>query len=218
MSCPSSVSLTNHSSIQSLQFEWVYPQWAALNHGDAFAPLRNTLYHQQEILAYCIRWEHLWAWKTLFSLPTHKGGLGICDPVESAQHFHSASVKGTARTVSSIRAKRSSLCWNIQWLWRARQNWWNIRRIGWIEQDQRKLETALEQMDNRSRCVAMRAVDGKTSGWLNVLPIARHQFDLSAQRHNEVRHALGDIAALTYRWWGNQWWERQMRPVEFQPL
>ena len=49
-----------------------------------------------------------------------------------------------------------------------------------MEQDQRKLEAALEQMDTRSRRVVMRAVDGKTSGWLNVLPIARHEFDLSA--------------------------------------
>ena len=47
-------------------------------------------------------------------------------------------------------------------------------------QDQRKLEETLEPMDDRKRRVIMRAVDGKTSGWLNVLPIARHQFDLSA--------------------------------------
>ena len=33
----------------------------------------------------------------------------------------------------------------------------------------------------------MRAVDGKTSGWLNIMFIARHQFDLSAF---ELRDAL----------------------------
>jgi len=33
----------------------------------------------------------------------------------------------------------------------------------------------------------MRAVDGETSSWLNVLPIARHQFDLSIV---EFRDAL----------------------------
>ena len=47
-------------------------------------------------------------------------------------------------------------------------------------QDQRKLEATLEQMDTRSKRVVKKAVDGKTSGWLNVLPIARHQFDQSA--------------------------------------
>ena len=55
------------------------------------------------------------------------------------------------------------------------------------EQDQRKLETALKQIDTRSRRIVMRAVDGKTSDWFNVLPIAHHQFDLSAV---EFRDAL----------------------------
>ena len=91
--------------------------------------------------------------------------------------------------------------------------------------------------------IIRRAIEGKTSSWLNVLPIAKHHFDLSAgefrdalamrygrsllsmpsvcdgcgelftlghaldckkgglvtQRHNEVRDALGDMAALAYR-------------------
>ena len=43
--------------------------------------------------------------KTLFSLPTCKGELWVCDPVESAQHFHCASVEGTVKTVSSIKSE-----------------------------------------------------------------------------------------------------------------
>ena len=47
--------------------------------------------------------------------------------------------------------------------------------------------------------IILRAVDGKNSNWLTVMPIARHHFDLSAvefrdalasQCHNEVRDAL----------------------------
>ena len=111
------------------------------------------------------------------------------------------------------------------------------------EQDQRKLDAALESMDAKKRRTVMRAVDGKTSNWLTVMPVARHQFDLSVvefrdalamrysrpllrmpancdgcegpfdmthaldckkgglvtQQHNEVRDALGDIAALAYK-------------------
>ena len=111
------------------------------------------------------------------------------------------------------------------------------------EQDQRKLDAALESMDAKKRRTVMRAVDGKTSNWLTVMPVARHQFDLSVvefrdalalrysrpllrmpancdgcggpfdmthaldckkgglvtQRHNEVRDALGNIAALAYK-------------------
>ena len=46
--------------------------------------------------------------------------------------------------------------------------------------DGTRQEATLGQMDTRSKRAVMKAVDGKTSGWLNVLPIARHQFDLSA--------------------------------------
>jgi len=60
-------------------------------------------------------------------------------------------------------------------------------------QDWRKLEEALEPMDNRKRHVIMRAVDGKTSSWLNVLPVAHHQFDLSAIKFR-------DALALRYCW------------------
>ena len=59
-------------------------------------------------------------------------------------------------------------------------------------QDLRKLE-ALEPIDNRKRPVIMRAVDWKTSGWLNVLPIAHHQFDLSAVK-------FCDALAMRYCW------------------
>ena len=55
------------------------------------------------------------------------------------------------------------------------------------EQDQRKLDAALEYTDAKKRCTVMRAADGKTSNWLTVMPVARHQFDLSAV---EFRDAL----------------------------
>ena len=92
-------------------------------------------------------------------------------------------------------------------------------------------------------CAVWGAVDFHASGWLNVLPLAHHHFDLSAQefrdalclcylrplslmpvccdgcgedfiltyaldcckgslvtqRHNKIRDALGDLAALGYR-------------------
>ena len=51
-------------------------------------------------------------------------------------------------------------------------------RKHWTEQNQRKLEEALEQMDTRSRRVVMRAMDGKD--------IAHHQFDLSAVEFRDI--------------------------------
>ena len=106
--------------------------------------------------------------KTLFSWSTRKGGLGICDPV----HFHSASIERTAKIVSSIKGKEKfSVLEHRAVVVKTKAKLKKHR----IEQDQRKLEGALEQMD------------GKTSGWLNVLPIACHQFDPSVV---EFRDAL----------------------------
>ena len=42
-------------------------------------------------------------------------------------------------------------------------------------------------MEAMKSCAIMRAVDGKTSNWLTVMPITRHHFDLSAV---EFRDAL----------------------------
>ena len=55
-----------------------------------------------------------------------------------------------------------------------------ILRKEQMEWDQRKLDAALEPLDAMKRRAILRAVDGKTSNWLTVLPIVRHQFDLSA--------------------------------------
>ena len=97
--------------------------------------------------------------------------------MESAQHFHSASIEDKTKIVCSIKSEEKfSVLEHRAVVLKAQAK----LKKHWMEQDQRKLETVLEQMDTKSRCVVMRAVDGKTSGWLNILPIAHHQFDLSA--------------------------------------
>ena len=105
------------------------------------------------------------------------------------------------------------------------------------------LTSVLECLPSQACRTIRRAIDFQTSGWLMVLPLACHQFDLPpqqfhdalslryhrplammpsccdgcgsafnlshapdcrkgglvTQRHNEVRDALGDLAALAYR-------------------
>jgi len=220
---------------KSLQFEWAYLQRVVPNCADAFEPLRDMKFWPT-VLGEGISQQE----KILFSLPTRKGGLGVRDPVESAQFSHSVSVEGTVKIVRSIKGEEEfSVLAHKAVIAETQARLRDHQRV----QDQRKLEETLEPMDDRKRRVIMRAVDGKTSGWLNVLPIARHQFDLSAvefrdalamrycrplirmptmcdgcgaaftlshaldckkgglitQRHNEVRDALGDIAALAYK-------------------
>ena len=45
--------------------------------------------------------------------------------------------------------------------------------------DEAKINAALKPMDAKKKWAIMRAVEGKTSNWLTVLPVARHHFNLS---------------------------------------
>lgn len=81
---------------KSLQFEWAYLQRVTPRCSDAFVPLRDTInipprgsISEQE--------------KVLFSLPARKGGLGIRDPVESANVAYSAAQESTVKIVSAIK-------------------------------------------------------------------------------------------------------------------
>jgi len=125
-----------------------------------------TIYHHYNNYQYQISWEGISQQEILFSLPARKGGLGVRDPVESAQLSHSVSVEGTVKIVRSIKGEQEfSVLAHKAMIAETQARLRDHQRV----QDQRKLEETLEPMDNRKRCVIMRAVDGKTSGWLNVL-------------------------------------------------
>ena len=135
---------------KSLQFEWAYLQRVVPNCSEAFAPLRDTINKKcwPTVFGRSISEQE----KTLFSLPTRKGELGISDTVESAQHFHSASIEGTAKIVSSIKGEEKfSVLEHRAMVVKAQAKLKKHR----MEQDQRKLEAALEQMDTRSRRVVL---------------------------------------------------------------
>ena len=223
---------------KSLQFEWAYLQRVVPNCADAFVPLRDSINGKfiHAVLGGGISEQE----KALLSLPSRMGGMGLRDPVESAEMAYSASKDGTVKIVKAIKGDEEFTVHEH----RERIAETHVKlRMEQKEQDQRKLDAALESMDAKKRRTVMRAVDGKTSNWLTVMPVARHQFDLSAvefrdalamrysrpllrmpancdgcggpfdlthaldckkgglvtQRHNEVRDALGDIAALAYK-------------------
>ena len=110
--------------------------------------------------------------------------MGVHNPVESAEMAYSASKEATTKIVRAIkRDTEFSLQEHIERIAETHSKLRNER----MEQDQRKLETVLESMEATKRRAIMRAVDGKNSNWLTVMPISRHHFDLSAV---EFRDAL----------------------------
>jgi len=103
--------------------------------------------------------------------------------VESAQFSHSISVEGTVKIVRTIKGEEEFPVLAHKVVIAETQA---RLRDHWRVQDRKKLDETLEPMDNRKRHVIMRAVDEKTSGWLNVLPTPRHQFDLFAVRFQDA--------------------------------
>ena len=82
---------------RSLQSEWVYMQRVIPNCADAFTPLRNII--NKKFLLTVIGRSISDQEKTLFSLPARIGGLGVRDPVESAQQVYWVSRKCTGKII-----------------------------------------------------------------------------------------------------------------------
>ena len=94
------------------------------------------------------------------------GGMGVRDPVESAEMAYSASKDGTVKILKAIKGDEEFAVHKH----RERIAETHVKlRMERKEQDQRKLDAALESMDAKKRHTVMRAVDGKTSNWLTVM-------------------------------------------------
>ena len=220
---------------RSLQFEWYHLQRVIPDSGNFFTPLRGALndVFYPVLLGGSVS-EHK---VRLFGLAARFGGLGISDPVKSAGLVFSSSRESASVLVDAIHGVTEfSLTTYLDLLARVRNDISRRREID----VQSALSSLLESLPSLVCRTVRRAVDFQTSGWLTVLPLACHQFDLSVQqfrdalslryhrplpvmpsscdgcgsafslshaldcrkgslvtqRHNEVRDALGDLAAL----------------------
>ena len=223
---------------RSLQFEWNHIQRVIPECGTLFAPLQhaiNSIFYPA-LFGGAVSEQEI----ALFSLPTRFGGLGIANCVDSASLAFQSSQEGSSLLVTAI-VNREVVCLadHLAHLVVVHS------RVTASRDDQCRLllSSLLSSMLSVTTRAVKRAVDFHTSGWLNVLPLVHHHFDLSAQqfrdalclryhhplsllpascdgcggdfslthaldcrkgglitqRHNEVRDALGDLAALAYK-------------------
>ena len=176
----------------------------------------------------------------LFALPARFGGLGINDPVESAPWVFSSSREGASVLVNILHGMADfCLTDHLDHLVRSCREVASRRDANF----QSVLTSVFGSLPPLTCCTVRRAFDFQTLGWLAVLPLACHQFDLSLQQfhdalslryhrplevmpsscdgcdlefsllhtldcckgglvtqhHNEMRNALGDLAALAYQ-------------------
>ena len=165
-----------------LQFEWSYLQRVVNNDSAAYLPINECIADRflPSILGGTISEEE----RVLFSLPTRMGGLGIPDPTESCQNAFKTSKTSTKSLVKAMKFEEEfSMERHRSELKAARNKLAEDLKIS----NQAKLDEVLEVMELKKRRAVMRAVEGKTSHWLTVMPIAKHHFDLSAV---EFRDAL----------------------------
>ena len=167
---------------KSLQFQWSYLQRAVPNCESSFENLSNAL---NEIF-----WPALFqgtvsdSEKKLFSLPARHGGLGIQDPLSTAVSSFAISRKCTAYIVDAIKCNSSFSVFNlIDPLSKLHRELNHDIEI----QYQNLLNSVLQTFDNNKKRAIQRGIDGKTSAWLTVIPMAYHHFDLSA---TEFRDSL----------------------------
>ena len=125
----------------------------------------------------------------LFALPLRLGGFGICKPVSLAFHLFNSSVRITDHLVKSIIGFETfELDTHFDCVSSNQLSYCQQLGVNFAEE----FGQLLPLFDSKQQRAILRAKDGNISSWLSVLPLARSQFDLSAQ---EFRNGL----ALCYR-------------------
>ena len=172
---------------KSLQHEW--------NFLLRVVPQCSPLFHDVE-MSLCSRFlpamfglEVSAAERRLFALPLRLGGLGICNPVSLASHLYDSSVKCTEHLIKSIVGLENfELDSHFECV--AINKVTHRRQMSVVFDDE--FGQLLPLFDSLQQRAILRAKDSNISSWLSVLPLARSQFDLSAQ---EFRDGL----ALRYK-------------------
>jgi hypothetical protein len=167
---------------KSLQCEWSYCQRVVADSAAFFQPLEIAL--KEKFLPAIFDGEVSESDRTLFSLPARLGGIGVRNPVLSAPTAYATSRDATSKISDAIHSKNAfSSNQHAHQLQAARKKFKESQKAS----DSSTLDTTLATFSPPRVRALRRIIDGKTSRWLTVLPIAKNHFDLSC---SEFRDAL----------------------------
>ena len=172
---------------RSLQHEWTFLLRVVPECGQLFQELEMSLFSR--FLPAMFGVEVSAVERRLFALPLRLGGLGIGNPMSLASHLFNSSVQATEHLARSIVGlEKFELDSHFDHV--------SLNRLHCRQQLSIIFDDEFDQLfalfDPLQQRAILRAKDGNISSWLSVLPLARSQFDLSAQ---EFRDGL----ALRYR-------------------
>ena len=222
---------------KSIQNKWQFVQRLVPNCQQALTDIENLLFNS--ILPAIFGCEISPQERDIFSLPTRYGGLHVLNPTETCESLYSTSRKITDVIISSLK-EHTEFCYtdHLDVIARVHADLLKEKELVFEE----KFVSIVTHLNSEQRRSLQRVKDAKMSSWLNVLPVVRHNFDLSAvefrdalairyrkpllnipsdcdgcgatlslshalscrkgglviQRHNEIRDAFGDLAALAW--------------------
>ncbi|KAI5747329.1 hypothetical protein M8J77_013571 [Diaphorina citri] len=159
---------------KSLQCEWAFLQRVVNHCQDEYIPLREIIH--STLVPSIFEHEISSSEHELFHLPTRFGGLGINDPVETAQHAFAVTSEKCKVLVDSL-LKQEQL--NLQEHNQCVKNAINTELVRKETEYQEKQERILSSLPPAKQRVLTRIVEGKSSQWLNVIPKSSDNFDLS---------------------------------------
>ena len=174
--------MSYYAYTKSAQCQWSYLQRVLPDCGSFFEPIEKKV--TEQLLPSLFGCEISQSERAVFSLPTRMGGLNIIDSVHSAPSNYDTSRKLTDPIIGALKGLNDFdldmfkiHCETVQ-----------KETIAIKESDLQSMFTNIvAQLDPMQQRAVKRAQSEKMSSWLNVVPAARHQFDLSAQ---EFRDAL----------------------------
>ena len=112
----------------------------------------------------------------MFQLPTYLAGLGIYDPTETAVHAYKTSRQGTATVSEAIKGVIAFQHeQHLESLTTVRKMSTKAKEDDFIL----KFESIIPSFSPDRQRALRRSTNGKTSTWLNVLPLQNYHFDLS---------------------------------------
>ena len=171
----------------SVQCQWTYLRRVTLDCGQFFNMLESTISGQ--LLPAILGSEVSFTERVMFSLSTQMEGLNVLDPTFTSCDNYTTSRRLTGPIVNALNQISS---FNYD---EFHSHYFEVKESITKEREanlERVFEDIFTKLTSSQQRAILRAKDEKISSWLNVIPVVKHHFDLSAQ---EFRDAL----ALRYK-------------------